>query len=227
MTHAKKLKRAIRARAAKTGESYTSARLHVLASRRAPATDKPATTPTILGDDRVVKATGHGFNHWFKVLDAFDARAKGHTASAAHLRNDHGVRGWHAQMITVEYERARGLRSKNQSCAGDFQVGVSRAVNGSIEDVVAVLSGTAWIGDVDPDLALAFPKPAKFVVKAPKTAKLRYKWGPSPVEIRITARKGGSTVVADTIKLADAAQVERRRAQWKQALELLRALLKK
>lgn len=228
MTHAKKLKKEIRARAAKTGESYTAARRHVLFARdkhAAPA-PPPASKPEI-GDASVVKATGRGLDHWFAVLDAFGAPTKGHTASAAHLRKDHSIRGWYAQMITVLYERARGLRSLNQSCDGDFQVGVSKAVHAAVHEVMEALREGRWLNGVDPELARAFPKRANLVMKGEKYAKLRYKWDQSTIEIRITPKKGGSTIVADNMKLADASQVERRRSQWRRALEALRAFLTK
>lgn len=220
MTHAKKLKREIRARALKTGESYTTARRHVLLAR----VKKPAPKPAI-ADAKVVKATGRGLDHWFAVLDAFGAPAKGHTASAAHLLKDHGVRGWWAQMVTVLYERARGRRVANQSCAGDFQVGVSKGINASMGEVVSALEDGRWLEGVDPELAKAFPKPATVVVRDAKLAKLRYRWGKSTVQISITARKGGCTVVADNMKLAGPDQVERRRTQWRGALAALRAAL--
>ena len=94
MTHAKKLKKAIRARAAKTGESYTIARKHVLAAREKPAPKAAAPSKrSVLSDASAVKATGRGFDHWFAVLDAFGAPAKGHTASAAPRAAPEGQRG--------------------------------------------------------------------------------------------------------------------------------------
>jgi hypothetical protein len=226
MTHAKKLKKEIRARASKTGESYTAARKHVLAARAAPIQPR-ARARSVLGEASAVKATGRGFDHWFAVLDAFGAPAKGHTASAAHLQEDHGVRGWHAQMITVAYERTRGLRSPNQSCTGEFQVGVSKAVASTVDDIVAAMRGRGWLDGADPELARAYPDPAPWTVNRAGGAKLRFRWGEGAVEIRVTPKKNGATVVADTLKLADAAQVERRRSQWRAALEKLRGRLAK
>ena len=224
MTHAKKLKREIRARSAKTGESYTAARRQILLARRKP--EKPASKPAI-SDASIAKATGHGLDYWFGVLDAFNTPPKGHTAMAAHLNEEHGVRGWHSQMITVVYERARGLRTMNQSCDGDFQVSLSKAVAGSVSQVVSALRGGGWLDGVDPELSRAFPKSAAVVVRDPNTAKLRYKWGASIIDMRITAKKGGSTVAVGNMKLADAAEVEKRRSQWRGALESLKAFLAK
>jgi hypothetical protein len=247
MTQAKKLKREIRARARKTGESYAAARRQVLkarekesaASASAPVAAKaarPAAPRAIVGEAGVVKKTGHGYDHWFAVLDAFGALEKGHTASAEHLCDAHGVPGWHAQMITVAYERARGLRGANQSSAGGFQVSVSKTVTGTPADVVeAIRQGrrrTQWLGVAGPSLARALeaafagPKPVQVKTKGDGYAWLRFKWDGSTVEVRITGKPNGrASVVADNKKLADAGLVESRRALWRAALEGLAAHL--
>ena len=100
MTQQKKLKRAIRARARKTGESYTAARRHIVQAGRKTVVRPPPARPAApspragtparprSGEAGVIRKTGHGYDHWFAVLDAFGAPAKGHTASAAHLSRD-------------------------------------------------------------------------------------------------------------------------------------------
>jgi hypothetical protein len=253
MTEAKKLKQAIRVRSRKTGESYTAARRQLLASKATqgstvagareatPKTPRPATARASkgshdrqeIGDAAIMKKTGHGYGHWFAVLDSFDAEAKGHAASASHLRQDHGVPGWHSQMITVAYERARGLRAVNQSCAGDFQVSVSKTVPASVSEVAKAFDGgrrAAWLQAGGPDLAgalnaaLSGPKRKRIMVKDARSARLRYAWSDTTVEIRIAATpKGSASVVADNTKLPNSAAVAERRALWRAALESLRA----
>ena len=261
MTRAKKLKKAIRSRAGKTGESYTSARRQVLEARRRRATRTtpeaplaapappparrrpPAPTATrgsrprsVTSDSAVLKKTGHGFDHWFSVLDAFGARAKGHTASARHLSEAHGVPDWHCQMITVEYERAHGLRATNQSCDGDFQVSVSRTIAGTVSQVAHVLGDARrraqWLRGADPQLARALEaafsgaKPRALTLKRDDYARMRFPWDASTVEIHITGKPNGSTTVAaGNMNLKQQALVETRRAQLKVALDALKAHL--
>ena len=86
-------------------------------------------------DEVVIEKTGRTRADWFAILDAFDCRAKGHTASAAHLMGSHRVSPWWAQAITVEYERARGIRSYGEQADG-FALTVQRAL--------AVPSERAW-----------------------------------------------------------------------------------
>jgi hypothetical protein len=250
MTQQKKLKQAIRTRSEKTGESYTAARRQVLAaleksSQPSPAPEPPPapvapleTVPTApetkpprggVSDKSIREKTGHGFDHWFAVLDAFGAADKGHTAIAAHLYNEHGVPGWHSQGIAVAYERARGLRQVNQSCAGTFQVSVTKSVPASVAEVVDALTNAerraAWLEGADPalvealDAAFIGPKPREVKTKGSDNAWVRYPWGDSRIEIRITGKPKGASVVADNQKLDGPEHVEERRAQWRAALE--------
>jgi hypothetical protein len=238
MTEARKLKQAIRARARKTGERYTTARQQILNARRkrtaapspsAPAapTRPPAASRSGLSDKAVRDKTGHGFDHWFAVLDSFGA-ARGHTAMARHLAQDHGVPGWHAQGITVAYERARGLRAMNQASTG-FQVSVSKMVAAPLDAVLEALRGPArrkWLAGADPALRRALDAGlaagAKGVVSGPKRSRVRYKWDGTNVELVMEPRRTGTSVVASNTRLSDAAQVAERRAQWRVALDALK-----
>ena len=161
MTQTRKLKQAIRARAKKTGESYAAARRQYLK----PATPPPPATPPKkaaggMTEASARRATGHGLDHWFAVLDAFSpGGVKGHTAAARQLADHHGVPGWHAQGITVAWERARGHRAMNQGCTGTFNVSVSRVVPAEVAAVAAALQERAqrarWLANADPALARA------------------------------------------------------------------------
>jgi hypothetical protein len=235
MTQAKKLKRAIRARARKTGESYTAARRHLLKSQAKP---EPAPAPASRGaraDGKVLERTGRGLEHWFAVLDAFGPAARGHTAAARHLRDDHGVPGWHSQWITVAWERARGLRVRNQAASGAFQVSVSRTVPASVAEVADAIGDARrrrrWLRGAEPGLARALEAAlaggkAGVRIKDANTALLRYKWDGTTVTLYIAGTpKGAASVVADNTRLRDGVHVEERRAQWKPVLDALKAHL--
>ena len=47
---------------------------------------------------------------WFALLDGWGATDHSHTEIARWLNTEHGVPGWWSQNITVDYERARGMR---------------------------------------------------------------------------------------------------------------------
>jgi hypothetical protein len=115
MTTQKTFKRRVRARMAKTGESYTSARRMLIEARPA--------------DEKVVAATGRSWEAWFGLLDAAGAVSWGHTAMARWLREEHGVASWWSQSITVAFEQARGLRVPGQQVSGGFTATASRTVD--------------------------------------------------------------------------------------------------
>ena len=155
MTRARALKQVIRARAAKTGERYTTARRHVLKdleqptvpparpqSAAAPRAAAAGSSKGSVSDAKSLEKTGHGLDHWFDVLDRFGAVEKGHTAAARHLYEAHQVDGWYAQGITVAFERARGVRALNQRCDGEFEVSVSKVVAADTTDVVKAFTET-------------------------------------------------------------------------------------
>jgi hypothetical protein len=251
MTQAAKLKQVIRARARKTGESYSIARRQVLRLREKragrvppgaaeplpvqPANPRRTSRLGAVSDEASREKTGHGLEHWFQVLDEFGAAKKGHTAAARHLY-ERGVPDWYCQGITVAYERARGLRQVNQSCTGKFQVSVSRVVDAHVHDVVEALKSdarrAAWLRGADPELLRALraavlgPKGRTLAVREKGDARIRYKWDKSTIEIRIDPRpKQKSSVTAANIDLPTADLVEPRREAWKQALDGLRSQL--
>ena len=242
MTRARALKHAIRARAAKTGERYTTARRHVLNAPTAPDAPNAPSAPAVPGtrspvsDAKVREKTGHGLDHWFAVLDRFGAVEKGHTAAARHLCDVHRVPGWHAQSITVAFERARGVRVANQRCDGDFEVSVSKVVSAETATIIKAFTDRGhrqrWTAAVDPALAKALvaglnDKTSKgFVVRPDGLGRFRYKWDGTTVQFYVTEKPGGkASIVVQHTRLADAGAVDERRAQWKAAFAALASYL--
>ncbi len=245
MTVARKLKRSVRARARKTGESYAAARRQVLAKRTptapyvrpAPpeAAVAPASPPAATGmvsAARVLAVTGQPLEHWFDVLARFDALTHGHTAAARHLRDAHGVSAWYAQGITGSYERARGLRVVNQKCSGDFEVSISKVVAAPLARLGSAWAEARarerWLGDASPatwralEAALRAPR-CRGVRVDERDVRLRYAVSHGPtVDVRVTLRADGKcAVVVQVMKLPDAAAVARERAAWRGALAAL------
>ena len=245
MTQAKKLKKVIRARVAKTGERYTTARRHVLVARERRLTrskSKTAPRPSPLpveavAEARISERTGHDLDHWFAVLDAFGAPQKGHTATARHLANDHGVEGWTAQAITVSYERARGLRAKNQRMSGQYEVTVSKVLHVPLERVADALSRpverSAWLRGSDPAIekglreALSGEKARTIRIRPGKLASLRYPVTDGKrIELYVSPKAGGRSSIAVAVtKIPSALAMEAQRAAWRRAFEGLKAYL--
>jgi hypothetical protein len=186
-----------------------------------------------VSDKAVLEKTGKSLDHWFAVLDAFDAKSKGHAAAARHLE-DQGLGSWYAQGITVAYERARGLRATHQGSDGKFQVSVSRVVPTSVARVARALEDPgerkAWLQAAPRPLALAFEEGirggATVKVRDASLATLRFRWGAATVEIRVSGTSTEKCSVSVQLRgLAGLEEVEERRADWKAALESLRSHL--
>jgi uncharacterized protein YndB with AHSA1/START domain len=247
MTRARALKHVIRERAARTGERYTTARRHVLsavaprpiapAAHSGPAIAPAPTATTVptkgsVSEAKCIEKTGHGLEHWFAVLDRFGAVEKGHTAAARHLYADHQVPGWYSQGITVAYERARGVRGINQRCDGEYEVSVSKVLTATADKVIRAFTDARlrkrWIAGVDTGLAAALTnavtsKTSKgFVVRPDGLGRFRYKWDDTTVQFYLQPRPNGKvSLVVQHTKLANAAAVDERRAQWKVAFKAL------
>jgi hypothetical protein len=249
MTRARALKQAIRTRASRTGERYTTARRHVLTSlasappSEAPADVQPAAKPeaqikvtraSSTSQTRIREKTGQGLEHWFGVLDQFGAVSKGHTAAARHLADAHGVGGWYAQGITVAYERARGVREVNQRCDGAFEVSVSKVIPGDVPSIIRQMTSKRLRGHLtssDPALvtALATALDASmsrgFVVRPDGLGRFRYKWEQTTVQMYLTPKPGGKvSVVVTNMQLASSKMVEQRRIAWRAFLASLAAI---
>jgi hypothetical protein len=248
MTRARALKQVIRARAAKTGERYTTARRHILRelnqapeapqARHAPQAPYAPHAPNApsskggLSDAKAIEKTGHDLAHWFDVMDRFGGVAKGHTALTGHLYEKYQVPGWYCQGIVVAYERARGKRVMNQKCDGSFEVSVSKVIAATTPALVKALSDPKlrkrWSANADAKLVKALetglkdPKSKGFVMKPNGEARYRFKWDAMTVQFNLYPKGPGKTsIVASQQKLAGPDAVEPYRALWKAAFAAL------
>lgn len=217
MTENKALKRAVRARMAKTGERYTSARHHVVEpEEELRAEDLPQP------DASLRERTGKGWREWLRILDAWGAKERRHGEIAAHLQAAHGVPGWWAQAITLGYERARGLRAKHQTLTGSFQVSVSKTFPLGV--------GTLFQAFAEEPGRDRWLEPGTLAVRTAreeKSVRFDFRGGASRVVAYFEAKGDRkTTVTVQHEKLPDAGSVEEMRALWKERLERLATVLR-
>jgi uncharacterized protein YndB with AHSA1/START domain len=172
--------------------------------------------------EAVCRATGRDWDDWFALLDRWDAQRRSHGEIAAELAEQHGVGSWWCQAITVEYERARGLRAPGSGRDGRFQVSASKTVAVPVEQLFAAF--------VDADIRrrwLADAVLRERTVQPGRSA--RFDWGPdhsSRIAVGFTAKTAGKSQVAllhERLPDADAAQGAR--TYWREHLTALKALL--
>ena len=215
MTRSTSFKRTVRSRMAKTGESYTAARAQLL-----PAPQPAATTTS---DDAVQRATGRPREEWFALLDAWDATAREHREIAAWLTGEHGVPGWWAQSVTVDYERARGLRALGSGRDGLFRISASRTVGVPVE--------RAFEAFVDPEVRERWLPGAELrerTARPPRSA--RFDWGDGSSRVHVVFDAKGeakSTASLQHVRLADGDEAERMKAFWRDRVSALKAELER
>ena len=226
-TH-KDLKRLVRGRMQKTGESYTAARAQLTKTKPA-ASKTPPSVPErdyaeIAGmSDAAVKAkTGCGWKQWVDHLDYAKAHEWPHGKIVSHLHEKHEVPGWWAQMITVGYERIRGLRERGQRRDGAYEANKSKTFSvpvAKLFDAFAVArTRTRWLSG------------AKYTVrKATPHKSVRILWeDETPVEV-VFLSKGAvkSSAHIQHRKLTSKEAAARIKAFWAERLESLGEILAK
>jgi hypothetical protein len=219
MTQQKTFKRRVRERMAKTGESYTAARRMLISGGDRPAESPPEFVPFV-AEEKVLEATGRGWQAWFAVLDEWGATRRSHTEIARWLREAHGVDGWYSQTLTVGYERARGLRAPGQHANG-FAVTASRTVAVPVEELFAAVHDEArrarWLPAADLHLRTA---------TAPKSA--RYDWEDGETRVIIGFEPAGeakSRIALSHERLPDADTADEMKAFWRERLTVLKSAL--
>ena len=205
MTSQKSFKQRVRTRMAKTGESYTAARAQLL-----PREQEPHVGPT-----------GRSYSQWFAELDGWRAADAPHKEIAAWLMSERGVTGWWAQNITVEYERARGLREVGQGRDGLFSVNATKTVAVPVDELYDAVTDPArredWLPGVHLRERTATPH---------KTA--RYDWGEGSTRVIVgflSKDERKSQVAIAHERLPDAESAAMMKAFWRERLSGLKALV--
>src|SRR5688572_11093082 len=196
--------------------TFTIARIQPLES------DMPLDTQEYVPgmSDAAVKAkTGKDWAGWFGALDKAGAAKLRHPQIARLLHEKHGMPGWWCQMVTVEYELARGLRVRHQTATG-FSASVTKTIATSVSALYSATANAAkrkqWFPKGDLDLS-----------SQTRNKYFRGAWnGAARLEIGFYATAGGKAQIAVQVnKLAKRADVDREKAAWKAAFVKLQKLL--
>jgi Domain of unknown function (DUF4287) len=168
-----------------------------------------------MSDTAVKEKTGKDWRSWFATLDKAGAKSMPHKAIAQLLRSTYEMSGWWSQMVTVEYERARGLREMHQKSDG-YSVGATKTIAADVADVFAATANRTqrkkW-----------FPLGT---FKASSETKNKYVNGSWRETTRLNIgfyakAKGKSQIAIQVSKLTTKAAVESERRAWKSALAKL------
>lgn len=173
-----------------------------------------------MADAKVKAATGRNWMGWFVILNRMGANSLPHREVAKRLHDQYGAPPWWCQMITVEYERARGGRKKNERAGGTFAVNVTKVMPASLSALFSAAT--------DPGTrARWFPAGAFAETSNTKDKYWRGTWKKTAkLEFGFYAKGPGKAQIALEIgKLSSVAAVERERATWKKAMTKLEKML--
>ena len=121
-------------------------------------------------------------------------------------------------MVTVGYERLRGLRAANQRRSGAFEISKSKTIAAPAARVFAAWQSAAqrkrWLANPEIDIRTA---------RAPKS--IRFVWvdGKTRGEASFMPKGEKTAVTVTHTKLADAKNAEKMKEYWSQQLEALAA----
>jgi uncharacterized protein YndB with AHSA1/START domain len=232
MTTQKDLKRVVRARMKKTGESYTSARAQVIRkpklqsvkpAKPVAALSEPAVAEyaTIAGmsDDVVKEKTGCTWERWVYALDAKGADQLTHREIADLIHTKYKVGPWWTQMVAVGYERIKGLRGKNQRRDGTFEATKSKTFNVDVDTLY-----DAWAKAATRKKWLAEPVKVR-TATAPKSMRLEWPDGGIVAVGFYPKGNGKSSVAVQHAKLPDREAATRMKESWAQRLDALKEVL--
>ena len=219
----KDLKRLVRARMQKTGESYSTARAHLLKK----TTAKPASSQTTdyaalagMSDAALQAKTGHRWKHWVEVLDNIGAASWPHGKIAKHVHEELKVPSWWTQTVTVGYERIKGLRAVGQRRDGTFEATKSKTLAVPLARLYRAWTDSRQRAKWLPGVALK-------VRSATKEKYMHITW-PDLTSVSVGfPRKAASKsqVAVQHGKLADKSTATKMKAYWEDRLRALGEML--
>jgi uncharacterized protein YndB with AHSA1/START domain len=173
-----------------------------------------------MGDDAVRERTGRTWAEWVELLDGHDAARMPHRDIAALVHERYAVSGWWSQMVTVGYERIRGLRARGQRRDGAYEASKSRTFDVPVATLFEAWEDAGarrrWLSEAGVRVRTA---------TAPKSLRLGFPDG-TIVAVWLTPKGESKSVAAvQHTKLPDRESVERLKRYWSERLDALAALL--
>jgi hypothetical protein len=222
MPRDKDRKRIIRSRMKKTGESYTTARAHVVSKskdKRPPAKSVDHAALAGMSNEKISEKTGRTWPEWVRVLDADGAAAMLHGEIARLVHGKHDIGDWWSQAVTVGYERIKGLRERGQRRGGAYETSKSKTYNVPVKALF-----DAWSDDTMRRLWLGGMKATVRTATSPKSMRLQWPDGTIVAVWFLPKGTSKSTVTLAHTKLADRAASEKAKVFWTARLDALGSL---
>jgi len=223
----KDLKRLVRARMRKTGEAYTAARAQIVKHprRRLSPNAMPDAVSIAAADDLASRAglsdaavkehTGCTWERWVRALDRHGAATMPHREIVSLVSTKYKVPDWWSQMVTVGYERIKGLRARGQRRDGSYEATKSRTFAVPVATLFDAWANerrrNGWLGE----------RVTIRTATAPKSLRIGWSDG-SIVAVGFYAKgTSRSSVAVQHAKLPDRDTAERLKQFWTARLDAL------
>lgn len=184
-----------------------------------------------ISETAIQEATNKSWDQWFAWLDEQDATTKTHgeivalLATAANLEST-----WWQQAVTVEYEKARGMREEGSTADAGFQVGVRTTLPlDNAEAWTLITAGDAaplWLNDeipTEPGQTIHGADGHDYELRTIRTGeRMRLKrtdpktGESSIVQVTLSPAKTGTTLNFHHEGLRDSEHREEMRSHWRQ-----------
>lgn len=175
---------------------------------------------TNISNKAVKKTTGKIWKEWFSILDGNGSTSKSHKEIASWLSENYDISGWWCQMITIQYERERGMRKVHEKADG-FEAGKSKTYYFPVQNIYE-----AWI---DPDRRKQWLKTPEFEIRTSTENKsIRITW-PDETNVVVYFYPKGDNKTQISVqhnKLENQEDVMKRKAYWQAQLIKLNTFLK-
>lgn len=167
------------------------------------------------------EASGMGYDEWFARLDEWGAPGRTFREVADWLEGSQGLSKWWAQKLIVEYEEARGLRSRGVRSDGTFTVTASKTIAASADSVLDAFADedgrSRWLPGVHLTERTSVPG---------RSARFDWDDNASRLNVSVTTSAGGKSQVAvEHARLRDEKSTTRMKEFWRSRLGSLKALL--
>jgi uncharacterized protein YndB with AHSA1/START domain len=218
MTMQKSFKRLVRARMEKTGESYTAARARILAADPGQkATEGPALS---VSEEVITERTGRGWEEWFTVLDSWGAHDVPQPEASDWVAREFGLDRWSSQAVTINYQRARGLRAVGEHADG-FTITATKTVGVPVDRLYEAFVDESVRAGWLPEGGLR-----ERTATRPRSA--RFDWGEdgSRVVVFFTPKGDGRSLASlSHERLPDGEAAERMKAFWRERVTAVKTLM--
>ena len=165
--------------------------------------------------EAVVRATDKTWDMWFAWLDEQDGISRTHKEIVELINKSGDIDAWWQQAITVEYEKACGLRKTHEMPDG-FQISKNKTIAAGASALFQAWADEAfrktWLDDADFRIRKS---------TEPKTLRITWVDGRSDVNVSFYPKNDKTQVSINHSKLLDEKSAAGMKAYWSRQLEQL------